>query len=40
MTSRTTAYLAAKAKGDTSMPIKQEFVEDMSAKVLQVLCAG
>jgi hypothetical protein len=39
MTSRTTADLAAKAKGDKSMPIKQEFVEDMYANVLQVLCA-
>ena len=39
MTSRTTADLAAKAKGDKSMLIKQEFVEDMYAKVLQVLCA-
>lgn len=39
MTSRTTADLAAKAKGDKSMPIKQEFGEDMYANVLQVLCA-
>jgi hypothetical protein len=29
MTSRITADLAAKAKGDKSMPITQEFEEDM-----------
>ncbi len=39
MTSRTTAHLAAKAKGNKSMPIKREFVEDMYANVPQVLCA-
>jgi len=39
MTPRTTAYLAAKAKGNKSMPLKQEFGEDMYANVLQVLCA-
>jgi hypothetical protein len=38
-TSRTTANLAAKAKGDKSMPRKQEFGEDMYVNVLQVLCA-
>ena len=38
-TPRTTADLAAKAKGDKSMLVKQEFGEDMYANVLQVLCA-
>jgi hypothetical protein len=37
MTSRTTTYLAAKAKGDRSMLMKRKLAEGMYASVPQVL---